>query len=371
MPQNKNELQDNILKFIQKYATTTARENYEEDFNTLALTVFSYQFEHNFPYRKYAQSKFKTPLTVTCWEDIPTLPIQAFKNFDLSTVGLNDIEDIFTSSGTSDSQNRSKNYHPNFEVWDSSMKNGFKKYVLPDRENIQILSLFPGIESNPHSSLSRYVSQAVSFFGTADSHIFVDQDGIDYSSVVMEIQRAEKNNTSIMLLGASFSFVYLLDYLSSHHLTFFLSEKSIIFDTGGFKGKTREINQDKFYNQIQEVFHIKRSQIINMYGMTEVSSQCYDQNILHTSSNQPISYSKAAPAWVKIQVLSFDTLQPVGKGERGLLAFYDLSNWNSCMAILTEDIAIQNDTGFVLQGRANGSESKGCSIALDELLQSL
>ena len=29
-------------------------------------------------------------------------------------------------------------------------------------------------------------------FGTADSHIFVDQDGIDYSSVVMEIQRAEK-----------------------------------------------------------------------------------------------------------------------------------------------------------------------------------
>ena len=253
MPQNKNELQDNILKFIQKYATTTARENYEEDFNTLALAVFSYQFEHNFPYRKYAQSKFKTPLTVTCWEDIPTLPIQAFKNFDLSTVGLNDIEDIFTSSGTSDSQNRSKNYHPNFEVWDSSMKNGFKKYVLPDRENIQILSLFPGIESN---LIRHYLAMSVrqSLFGTADSHIFVDQDGIDYSSVVMEIQRAEKNNTSIMLLGASFSFVYLLDYLSRHHLYIFLIRKSIIFDTGASKERLEKLTKINFTIKFRKFF---------------------------------------------------------------------------------------------------------------------
>ena len=47
---------------------------------------------------------------------------------------------------------------------------------------------------------------------------------------------------------------------------------------------------------------------------------------------------------------------------------YDLANRNSVVAILTEDIGLEGEAGFTLLGRAQGSEVRGCSVAIDEML---
>ncbi|MBW7461774.1 CoF synthetase, partial [Paenibacillus sepulcri] len=68
-------------------------------------------------------------------------------------------------------------------------------------------------------------------------------------------------------------------------------------------------------------------------------------------------------------VLDPDTLEPVSQGESGVLAHFDLANWNSSLAILTEDTGCMTDRGLMLEGRLQGSEARGCSIAVDQLKQ--
>lgn len=369
MTKTSTEIQNLVLSFIEQFANSNSATQSDPTFNEVALAVFDYQFQNNLPFRKYAQSKRQSPLLVKNWSDIPLMPIQGYKQLTLSTTPITKDEPVFMSSGTTDPSHRSRNYHPSFKVWDASMKFPFKKYVLPDRDQMTILGLFPGADTNPNSSLSRYVSKAVDYFGDSKSRVFINENGMDYQGIVAALQDAETRQYPVMLLGASFSYVHLLDYLQTHDLTFNLPKDSRLFDTGGFKGQSRSVSPQDLFQTIQKTFAIDRDHYINMYGMTEVCSQCYDQNLFDLYHQFPIKYTKQAPAWVRIKILDTNTLQPVPAGQTGLIAYYDLSNWNSCVAILTEDIGIQDKTGFRLLGRVQGAEAKGCSIAVDQLLQ--
>jgi hypothetical protein len=57
------------------------------------------------------------------------------------------------------------------------------------------------------------------------------------------------------------------------------------------------------------------------------------------------------------------------KGERGILVHTDLTNYNSVTTLLTEDVGIATDDGFILLGRAQGAQAKGCSLAVEDFLQ--
>jgi hypothetical protein len=59
----------------------------------------------------------------------------------------------------------------------------------------------------------------------------------------------------------------------------------------------------------------------------------------------------------------------VPRGATGILAHCDLAHFNSVCAILTEDAGIAVDGGFLLLGRADGAEAKGCSLAVEEFLK--
>lgn len=368
MIENSKKIQSDIITFINKYKDYQT-DQYEFEFNQLAMRIFAYQFQNNVPYKKFAQLRNKNLLTVKNWREFPLIPIQAYKELTLSTEDINQAADIFYSSGTTNMNHRSKHYISNLNIWEESMRAGFRKNVLPNTNKIRIFSLFPGMTDNPNSSLSRYISTAMREFGTKNSHIFFENDQLNYFKLIAALQEVEKTHEPILLLGASFSYVHLLTYLQRHQQSFNIAKESIIFDTGGFKGKSREVSMSDLYAELESTFQVKREQIINMYGMTEISSQCYDRNLKDHSENKTVYFDKIAPAWVKTQVLDTETLQPVAQGQRGLLAYYDLANWDSCVSVLTEDIVTQNNYGFNIIGRAKGSVAKGCSITADELLQ--
>ena len=46
-------------------------------------------------------------------------------------------------------------------------------------------------------------------------------------------------------------------------------------ETGGFKGRSRELNREDLYAQILERFGIEQNAIVSEYGMTELTSQYY------------------------------------------------------------------------------------------------
>lgn len=370
MREESRQITDQIVTFIEQHATDTRDfAAYESDYNKLALQLFQFQFTYNAAYKKYCQLKRKSPLTVKDWRQIPPMPIQGFKELSLTCEPPEEAEAVFMTSGTTNPDKQGRNYHPALRVWDASMIHPFKQFVLPDREKITMLVISPAEDLNQNSSLSRYLTQAVIHLGSEQSRFFFNEQGLNMQALAQALRAAEADGEPVLILGATFAYVHFLDFCKEQNLTFSLPAGSRIFDTGGFKGKSREVDMEQLYAQFTERFQVARNFCINMYGMTELSSQIYDQTIRTTVLSQQTITDKKGPAWTQTRVLDPDTLEEVNDGETGVLAHYDLANWNSCLAILTEDLGYKTKDGFVLLGRVKGSEARGCSIAVDQLLQ--
>ncbi|RYY96453.1 MAG: long-chain fatty acid--CoA ligase, partial [Comamonadaceae bacterium] len=182
--------------------------------------------------------------------------------------------------------------------------------------------------------------------------------GLDVDGITAALSHAVERAEPVAMLGASASFVHLLDALAAGGTTYELPAGSRILDTGGYKGQSRELAPDAFYDALARTFGVPRERCTNMYGMTELSSQFYD------AGNAVVPSVKRAPHWVRTRVVDPLTGRDVPAGERGVLVHCDLANFNSATTILTED-----DGGFLLLGRAQGAEAKGCSLAVQEFLE--
>ena len=66
-------------------------------------------------------------------------------------------------------------------------------------------------------------------------------------------------------------------------------------------------------------------------------------------------------------VVDPDTLEPLPKGQTGLLRHFDLANRGHICAIQTDDVGRLVNGGFEIDGRASSGEAKGCALTIDEL----
>ena len=335
----------------------------EDAFNDIALQVFAYQFENNRPFRRFSIQRGRTPRTARSWRDIPAVPIKAFKELTLSCCEPERAERIFMTSGTTLGGIRGKSYHPDLRVYDASMIRGFKQYFLPDRDKIDMSILFPTENVMPNSSLAHYLALALANFGTPESGYAMRDDGIVYDQLFETLHRAQVSGKPLALLGASYSYVPLLDEMEREDLSFALPAGSRLFDTGGFKGQYCEQDLDHFYNRLSAGFGVPRGKCTNMYGMTELSTQFYD------CGNTICPSVKFGPHWIRSRVINPLTGEDAPIGETGVLVHCDLAHFNIVTTILTEDAAIKTESGFQLLGRADGTNAKGCSMAVEEFLQ--
>lgn len=370
MKQESQQLISEILGYIERNSERDSLSpETEEEFSELALKMFRFQYTCNPAYKQYCQRRRKSPLTVKHWQEIPPVPFQMFKESILACEPAEEAEAVFMTSGSTNKDKRGRNYHSTLWVWDASMLPPFKRYVLPDRESLTIYVLSPAENVNQNSSLSRYLTLAVKHFGTGDSALFFDPEkGFDMPGLAEALRRSEAKGEAVMLMGATFAYVHFLDYCREQGLCFKLPKDSRIFDTGGLKGQAREVTNDELYAWFREFFSVEQDLCINMYGMTELSSQLYERTIETRQREGQLCREKIGPAWTRLLVLSPDTLEPVPFGETGLLAHYDLANWDSVSAVLTEDLGYQTPEGFVLLGRSKGSEARGCSVAIDQII---
>ena len=350
-------LVDRLLAFLAQDGCTDA------EFDNLAAALFELQYLCNEPYRRFCQRRGVTPRRVTGWREVPPVPISAFKDATLSCVPPMDCERVFMTSGTSRGEVKGRNHHPTIAVWDRSMRRHFEQRFTQDSDRLLMLLLFPGEDQLPNSSLARYLSLAARCYGTSDSRSYIGPQGLDVDGLRDALDRAVAQAQPVALMGASFSMVHLVDVLNEQGGRYALPEGSRILDTGGYKGQVRELPLDAFYNGLVETLGVPRSRCINMYGMTELSSQFYD------AGNATVPSVKHAPHWVRTRVLDPLSGQELPRGDRGVLAHCDLANFNSAIAILTEDIGVAVDDGFQLLGRAEGAEAKGCSLAVQEFLE--
>ena len=354
-----------ILDFIGRGVD---RPRDEAAFNALALRVFSHQFAHNLPYRRLCERRGRTSAAVTDWRQIPSVPISAFKHIALSCAPPELAVAVFMTSGTSDPAQRGKHYLTTLELYDASMRVNFAAHVLPDGARLPFLLVYPPPAVLPNSSLAHYLEVGMQAFGAPESDWFIGEKGLENDRLAAVLREAEASGRPVALVGASFAFVHFLDYCGERGLSFRLPPGSRIMDTGGFKGRSREIGREDLYRLFGDTFGVPDGHCVNMYGMTEFSVQFYDVTLRRRAAGLPPARFKVGPPWSRTRVIDPETGSDVPPGEVGVLLHVDLANRNTVSAILTEDLGRATGEGFELLGRVGGAEARGCSLAMDEFL---
>ena len=348
---------ERVLKFI--------RGTTDETFEGLALEVFAFQYQRNPAYRRFCDQRGVTPDTIVRWDDIPPVPTAAFKFLDLTCAPP---EHVFLTSGTSQGgERRGQHGFPWLELYDTSLLKNFAAHLLPDGLRPRMLILAPPPDLHPASSLSHMLEGVRKAYGGEGSAYCVGETGMDLAGLLDSVREIESQQDPICLLGTSFAFVHFLDVCLQEGWTFQLPEGSRLMDTGGFKGRSRELSRDELLRLYGKILGIPEALCINEYGMTEMGSQFYDNPLRDRWLGRSRVRFKEVPPWVRTRILDPTTLEEVPEGEVGLLTHYDLANCGSVLAIETEDLGYRVAEGFEVVGRAPGAEARGCSLTVEEL----
>ncbi|SFC92576.1 Acyl-protein synthetase, LuxE [Algibacter lectus] len=309
------------------------------EFESLALEVFKFQFENNRVYRSFCDLLYIHPTDVKTSNDIPFLPIQFFKTRDiLSTKDA--VETTFTSSGTTGSAT-SKHHVTDLKIYKQSFNKGFEHFY-GNIEDYVILGLLPSYLEREGSSLIYMVDAMISKSKHAESGFYLD----NISELKDTLIKLDAEGQKILLIGVSFA---LLDLVEMHQ---FNLKNTVIMETGGMKGRRKELIREELHKQLKAGFGTK--EIHSEYGMTELLSQAYSQG--HGVFK--------CPSWMKVLTRDTEDALTINTSEKaGGINVIDLANINSCSFIATQDLGRVNPDGsFEVIGRFDNSDIRGCNL---------
>ncbi len=334
----------------------------DAEFAALAEELFRLQLQGNPAYRVWCQQAGKEGRdrsTHLHWNDLPSLPTAAFKELEVTAIPPEGRTTEFRSSGTT-AQIPSRHFHhaASLDLYAASVRHGFRWRFNTLQLPRTLLSLTPPPEAAPHSSLAQMLGVLAGEFwpGRARFAGMVAPEGwiVDTTSVTQQIRAARE---PLLLCGTAFNFVHLLNALGDCSPAL-LPPGSWIMETGGYKGRSRELERSDLHQALSEALGVPRHAIVTEYGMCELSSQAYTGE----GSEEWPSGVLRFPPWARVLVISPETGREVAEGEAGLVRVIDLANVWSVLALQTNDLAIRRGDGLELLGRAPQAEARGCSL---------
>ena len=328
-------------------------------FDSLSLRVFHHQWRLNEPYRRLVEGRGADPAQVSCWQEIPAVSTIAFKRLRFCC-GPGRV--VFRTSGTTHAGAlRGEHHLTDTDLYEAALRRQFQAYVLPDRARLRFISMTPSPAWLPDSSLGFMMADLHAQFGSPGSAFYLHPEGLDLQGVREAMAEAERERQPACVAGVASAFVQLLDDLAGRGLRYRLPTGSRIMDTGGFKGRSRNVERADLLLGYAEHLGVGSRHVVNEYGMTELGSQFYDASLLGGDPEV-----KVAPHWVRTLIIDPESGQPAAPGRPGLLRHIDLANLDSVVAVETEDLGRAHGDGFILLGRAAGAEPRGCSLLVQE-----
>lgn len=315
----------------------------QREFQEIAFEVFKYQAIRNIVYHDYIKFIGKEPDSVKSLNEIPFLPIEFFRNHEVTTgTGGNKI--IFESSGTTGSS-VSRHYISDPGLYEDSFLRGFR-FFYGEPSGYFIAALLPAYIERKNSSLVYMMDNLIKRSTHPQSGFYKN----DAEGLITTITKAKNENKKAILFGVSFALLDLAEKYSPD------LSGIIVIETGGMKGRRKEVTREELHKMLKSGFNIKS--IHSEYGMTELLSQAY-------SRGEGLFY---CPPWMKVIVR--DTLDPLSiinkPGITGGLNIIDLANINSCSFIATNDLGkLHADGGFEVLGRFDGSDVRGCNLLME------
>ena len=308
-----------------------------DDFESMAVKIFKYQFDNNKIYRSFCDLINKNPSDITNSNQIPFLPIKFFKSHTVLSSNQS-IEKKFISSGTTNT-NLSTHYITDLKLYESSFENSFK-YFFGDIKEFTILALLPSYLENKNSSLIYMADKLIKKTNRKNSGFYLD------NYIELKDKLIELKNEKVILIGVTFALLNLIEKFN------FKLPNLTIVETGGMKGRRKEMIRNELHTKLINGFGTDL--ICSEYGMTELLSQAY-------STNNGIFQ---CPPWMKIHIREpQDALSFKKNGITGGVNVIDLANINSCSFIATEDLGKKNDeNNFEILGRFDNSDIRGCNL---------
>lgn len=316
------------------------KEVNENSFKEIALSVFNFQYKNNLLYRTYADNLHKHPGRVKSIVDIPFLPISFFKAHDVKS-GIWESKVEFASSGTTGaSTSRHAVFDLDFYLGHSV---GCFETFFGSIKDYHFLALLPSYLERTGSSLIAMMDHFIRQDETGHSGFYLR----NVEELLNKIFFLKNSSKKTILVGVSFALLELAENFEvdlSHCL---------IIETGGMKGKRKEITREELHSFLCEKFNVNT--IYSEYGMTEMMSQAYSLTK---------GYFQCPPGMKVVLRDINDPFEKVHDGKVGAINVIDLANAHSCSFIETEDLGRVTEKGFEVLGRMDNSDVRGCNLLI-------
>ena len=322
-----------------------------DDFRALALDIHSFQRRRNPAYDRFCKQRGNSQQPDD-WHLIPAVPQSAFKFAELRCFAPEETARTFHTSGTT-GEVCGRHHFFCVDLYRSAVMRGWEFFGLPRADKI---ILAPAPPDAPHSSLSEMLEAlpgAAQFFVGGDRQLRATE-------LVRRLHWQVDSGESALLLGTALAFLNFFEHCAVRGLRFMLPPGSTAMETGGYKGSGRDIAKAELYAKFGEFLGLGAEDVINEYGMTELSSQFYTRGLGGVHEGGP---------WVRALVIDPETGREVVIGGMGVLRIFDLANLGSVIAVETQDLAVRRGRGFELIGRDPGAIPRGCSRAADERMR--
>jgi len=311
----------------------------QKQFEKIALKVFRFQYENNLVYKEFCDFLKTDVQRVKSIQQIPFLPIQFFKSHNV-VANTNPIQTTFTSSGTT-GMITSKHLVTDVTVYEESYRKGFSEFY-GNIENYVVLALLPSYLEREGSSLIYMVEDLIKLSNQAESGFYLH----NHEDLIKKLIELDQSGQNVILIGVTYA---LLDLIEKQQ---FKLQNTIIMETGGMKGKRKEMIREELHEQLCAGFGV--SAIHSEYGMTELLSQAY-------SLGEGVF---ECPSWMQILIRDTeDALTYIPQGKTGGINVIDLANINSCSFIATQDLGKKYpNNSFEVLGRFDNSDIRGCNL---------
>ncbi|MFA6944481.1 MAG: acyl transferase [Pedobacter sp.] len=309
------------------------------EFERLSLEIFNYQVQNCEIYARFTANLGINTSQVKDLNEIPFLPIEFFKSQKI-ICGQAEADEVFSSSGTT-GMTHSKHFVRDIAIYTESYRKAFQLFY-GDISKYAVLALLPSYLEREGSSLIYMINDLIGLSKHPESGYFLD----DHQLLHKTLDELNKSKTPTILIGVTYA---LLDFVENHSVEF---PELIVMETGGMKGKRREILRTELHEILCAGFGVPM--IHSEYGMTELLSQAYSKG----------SGIFRTPPWMKVMVRDTnDPLSLLGAEQNGGLNIIDLANIHSCSFIATQDLGRQfQDGSFEVLGRFDHSDIRGCNL---------
>jgi phenylacetate-coenzyme A ligase PaaK-like adenylate-forming protein len=311
----------------------------KKEFEKIALKVFRHQYDNNVVYHDFCAFLNKDKHNVKSVKDIPFLPIQLFKTHEVVS-SPEPVQVTFTSSGTT-GMTTSRHLVTDLNYYEQSFRLAFSQFY-GNIENYAVLALLPSYLEREGSSLIYMVEDLIARSNNTDSGFYLH----NYDELIAKLTTLDADGQNVLLIGVTYA---LLDLVEKQG---FKLKNTIIMETGGMKGRRREMIREELHEVLCKGFGI--GEIHSEYGMTELLSQAY-------SLGDGIF---ECPPWMDILIRDTeDALTYIDYGKTGGINVIDLANINSCSFIATQDLGKKYpNQSFEVLGRFDNSDIRGCNL---------